>query len=56
MILLMEQVPNNHLGWCQCPGNNVKKYKYLSTSAGFLPIKVILGRLRYMYVQNVWIG
>ena len=36
-ILLMTEIPNNHLGWCWNPINNGKNYLSLNWLAGFRP-------------------
>ena len=38
LLLLMAEIPNNHLGWCCNPINNGKNY--LATGAGFQPSTV----------------
>ena len=43
-ILLMDEIPNNHLGWCQNPvnDNNGINYRSLNWLAGLFPSTVCL--------------
>ncbi len=50
-LLLMAEIPNNHLGWCWNPINN--GINYLSTGAGFQPSTVSTFKIQEPKMQGI---
>jgi len=48
----MEDIPNNHLGWCKNPVNN--EINCLSTGAGFWPSTVYKTKSHKMIGRLTW--